>query len=112
MRDLGLYYVYDNINEIAITPIIPAANDLVAANGFKESFITNEEYKKKGNYKALDLVRFATVDISEDGEYFLNPENIHFDEIKRFEGKEILDFIKDKMIELGIEDNMIEEDDL
>lgn len=109
MRDLGLYYVYDNINEIAITQIIPAANDLVAAIGFRDSFINNEEYKKRGNYKALDLVRFATVDVSEDGEFFLNSDNIKFDEIKRFPGVEVMDFIKDKMIELGIDDNVVEE---
>ena len=109
MRDLGLYYVYDNINEIAITQIIPAANDLVAAIGFRDSFIDNEEYKKRGNYKALDLVRFAIVDVSEDGEFFLNSENIRFDEIKRFTGGQIMDFIKSKMMELGIDDNIVDD---
>lgn len=47
MRTVNLYYVYDNINELAITSLIPAANDLVAAIGFRDSYITNEEYKKK-----------------------------------------------------------------
>lgn len=109
MRTINLYYVYDNINEMAITNFIPAANDLVAAIGFRDSYITNEEYKKKGNFKALDLVRFAQLDITEDGEFFVNDSNIQFNEVKRFQGNEIMNFIKDKMIELGIDDNIVEE---
>lgn len=110
MRTVNMYYVYDNVNEIAITNFIPSPNDLSAAINFRDIYINGEEMKKRGiNYKALDLVRFGQVDISQDGELFINENNIHFNEVVRFQGNDILKFINDKMIELGIEDNLVEE---
>lgn len=55
------------------------------------------------------MVRFAQVDITEDGEYFVNDSNIQFNEVKRIQGNEIMNFIKQRMIELGIDDDVVEE---
>lgn len=103
MRSLGLYYVYDNINECAITQIIPAANDLVAAIGFRDSFI---KCKDKRPYTAYDLVRFGTVEVDEDGQFFIENTDI---KIKRYTGREIMDFIRSEYQKLDIDDDMLDD---
>lgn len=103
MRSLGLYYVYDNINECAITQIIPAANDLVAALGFRDSFI---KCKEKRPYTAYDLVRFGTVDVNEDGQFFISETE---SKITRYTGREIMDYIKNEYQKLDIDDDMLED---
>lgn len=103
MRSLGLYYVYDNINECAITNIIPAANDLVAAIGFRDSFI---KCKDKKPYTAYDLVRFGTVNVDEDGQFFIAETQ---SEIIRYIGREIMNYIKVEYQKLEIDDDMLDD---
>lgn len=105
MRSLGLYYVYDNINECAITQIIPAANDLVAAIGFRDSFI---KCKEKRPYTAYDLVRFGTVEVDEDGQFIIPPQTVQ--NTKRILGREIMDYIKVEYQKLDIDDEMLDDE--
>lgn len=103
MRSLGLYYIYDNINECAITNIIPAANDLVAAIGFRDSFI---KCKEKKPYTAYDLVRFGTINVDEDGQFFIGEKQ---SKIIRFNGREIMNYIKVEYQKLEIDDDMLDD---
>lgn len=102
MRTLNLYYIYDNINECAITTIIPAANDLVAAIGFRDTYIKG---KDKRPYTAYDLVRFGVVDVDEDGQYHITK----LCNIDRIVGRDIMNFISDEYKKLEIDDDFIEE---
>lgn len=104
MRSLGLYYVYDNINECAITQVIPAANDLVAAIGFRDAFI---KCKDKRPYTAYDLVRFGTVQVDEDGQFDIIDKTEQCK--KRILGREIMTYIKQEYQKLDIDDDMLED---
>lgn len=103
---MGLYYVYDNVGETVIAGPIPAANDLVAAIGFRDSFIKNKDKRIPYSYKSLDLVRFATFDVDEDGCMTVSEKNI----VRRIIGGEIMDFIRDESLKLGIDDEFVEEE--
>lgn len=107
MRKLNFYYIYDNIGECVIgdKPFF-APNDLAAAICFRDTFIKNKE--NQFNYKSLDLVRFACCDIGPDGDYIIS----NFDDDKkplRIIGSQIMSFINEKMLELGIDDDFVEE---
>ena len=104
MKTLGLYYVYDNLGETVITPPIPCANDLVAAIGFRDTYMKKDS---KYNYKALDLVCFGRVFIDEDGCMKMDPDLM---KETRWLGAEILSFIANKSAELGIDDSFVEEE--
>lgn len=101
---MNLYYVYDNINECAITSIIPAANDLVAAIGFRDAYIKSKDKKP---YTAYDLVRFAKVDVDEDGQFFVNQPG----EVKRLTGREVMVFISNELKKLDVDDDFVEENE-
>lgn len=106
MKKLNLYYVYDNVGETCIAGPIPAANDLVAAIGFRDAYI-NGKNKLPYNYTALDLVRFARFKVDEDGcmEMSCEPQDTC---IKRIQGSEIMDFIKLESEQLGLKDNLLD----
>lgn len=109
MKSINFYYIYDNIGETVIgdKPFF-APNDLSAAICFRDSFITNK--KSQFNYEALDLVKFAKADINPDGEYLisLNEKDV---KTVRWTGKEIMSFISEQCAELGINDNLIEDEE-
>lgn len=111
MKKLNLYYVYDNVGETVITDIIPAPNDLVALIGFRDHFIKNPNQKMPYNYKALDLVRFAKLNIDEDGCFTIStlpPDT----EIKRVIGSEVMSQIELMSEELGIKDDILDDTDI
>lgn len=107
MRTLNFYYIYDNIGECVIgdKPFF-APNDLCAAICFRDNFIKNQE--SKFNYKSLDLVRFAVADVGPDGDYMIS---ILENDVKpmRIVGDQIMSFINEKMLELGIDDDFLED---
>lgn len=103
MKKLNLYYVYDTINEIAVTGIIPLDNHLTAALGFRDSYIKNK--KSPYNYQQLMLKMFATVEINQDGEYG-NVKNDGW----ILPGKEIMDYIASELKARGIDDVFDEEE--
>ena len=107
MRNLNFYYIYDNIGECVIgdKPFF-APNDLCAAICFRDTFINNKE--NKFNYKSLDLVRFASANVGEDGDYIISTCERDIKPM-RIVGDQILSFINEKMMELGIDDNFYEE---
>lgn len=108
MRKLDFYYIYDNINECVIgeKPFF-APNDLSALIIFRDTFIKNE--KSIYNYKTLDLIRFASADVDPDGNFIIsaNTEDI---KPKKFKGSEVMTYIKAMCDELGIEDDLLEEE--
>lgn len=103
MKKINLYYVYDTINETAVTGIIPINNHLTAAIGFRDSYIKNK--KSPYNYQQLLLRQFATVELNENGEYG-NVKNDGW----QIPGKEIVDFILDELKARGIDDTFDEEE--
>lgn len=104
MKTLNLYYVFDKIGQTQIAGPIPAANDFVAALGFRDTFIKN----KKGpyNFKALQLVRFGTINVDENG-CFSIPEQSK----STIEGAEVMDFINEKCNEYGIDDDLVDDEE-
>lgn len=107
MKKLNFYYIYDNINECVIgdKPFF-APNDLAAAVCFRDSFIKPE--KIPYNYKSLDLIRFASADITPDGNFLIDVKQESIKPI-RICGKEILTFIRSECDRLNIEDDFLEE---
>lgn len=111
MKKLNLYYVYDNVGETVITDIIPAPNDLVALIGFRDHFIKSPNQKMPYNYKALDLVRFARLNVDEDG--CLSISTLPSDtEIKRIIGADVMSQIELMSEELGIKDDILDDNDV
>lgn len=105
MKDLKLYYVYDNVGECVISGPIPAANDLVALIGFRDTYIKKPDAKMPYSYKALDLVRFARVKVGQDGEMWIEPDD-ESTKVVRFEGPKVIDTINEMSVELGINDDL------
>ena len=103
MRNINLYYVFDTINETAVTGIIPVNNHLTAALGFRDSYIKNK--KSPYNYQQLLLRQFGTVDVNENGEYG-NVQN----DCWEIPGKEIMEFISSELKARGIDDTFDEEE--
>ena len=101
MKTLNLYYVYDKIGKCQIAGPIPADNDFVAALGFRDSFINNKAKNIPYSYKALQLVKFGTINVDENG-CFSIPEQSN----SLIEGSEIMDFIIEQCLQYGIDDNL------
>lgn len=106
MKNLGLYQVWDSIGETAITGIIPAANNLVAALGFMNSYIKEKDpMKNPYNFKTLQLYRVAILDMDDDG--FVADAN---SDTWYCEGKDIVKFIQDEMAARGVDDFILDDD--
>lgn len=103
MKKINLYYVYDTINETAVTSVIPISNHLTAAIGFRDSYIKNK--KSPYNYQQLILRQFATLDVNQDGE-FGNVKNEGWE----LPGKDVMVFITSELKERGIDDIFEEEE--
>ena len=103
MKKMGFYYVYDVINEVAITTVICMPNNLTAAIGFRDTYI--KKNNSGINYKQLQLIKFANCDVTENG---------MFDKTERddftLKGNEIMDFISSELQKRGIEDNFVEDE--
>lgn len=99
MKTLNLYYVFDKIGNCQIAGPMPADNDFIAALGFRDSFIKNK--KTPYSYKALQLVKFGTINVDENG-CFSIPQQSN----SRIEGAEIMNFINEKCLEYGIDDDL------
>ena len=104
MKTLNLYYVFDNVGGEQIAGPIPAANDFIAALGFRDSFI--KQKKSPYSFKALSLVQFGTVNVDENG-CFSIPEQSK----KEIKGTDIMAFIAEKCAEYGIEDDILEDNE-
>lgn len=105
MRKLQLFYVFDTIGNSAITGPIPLVNDMVAWVSFRDNFINKKD--SPYNYKALELVKFGTIEEDSNGELKVSPNQ--FERI-RYSGKEIISLISADLKERGIEDNLIDEE--
>lgn len=99
MKTINLYYVFDKVGQTQVAGPLPAANDFVAALGFRDNFIKNK--KTLYSYKALQLVKFGTINVDENG-CFSIPEQSS----SRIEGAEIMNFISEKCLEYGIDDEL------
>lgn len=106
MKKLNLYYVYDNIGSCAITGLIPCANDLTAAIGFRDSYI-NTEKPSPYNYKALELRCIGEVSVDSDGCFKFGDS---FEPNSKILGKDIITFISDELKNRGIDDNFVDEE--
>lgn len=106
MKNLGLYQVWDCVGETTITGIIPAANNLVAALGFMNSYIKEKDpMKNPHNPKTLELHRVAILSMNEDGFVADAKSDDWF-----CEGKDILKFIQDEMAQRGVDDFILDDD--
>ena len=106
MKKLQLFYVFDTIGNSAITGPIPMVNDLVAWVSFRDNFIQKKE--SPYNYKALELVKFGTLEEDSNGELKCSPEQR---EVIRYSGKDIMSLISAELKERGIDDQFIDEED-
>lgn len=101
---LGLFYVYDKENEVAISPLIPVRSFLDAAIGFSECYIKEKDIKKNPyNYKKLQLVQFAQVDSNDKGMRILNSD------IVEKTGEEVYNFVLQEMKDRNIDDYFVDE---
>lgn len=105
MKTLNLYYVYDTINETAVTGIIPVNNNLTAALGFRDSYIKNK--KSPYNYQQLQLVHFGFVEVDENG-CFTMPTQVCAPWV--LPGKEVIGYITSELKDRGIDDIFDEEE--
>lgn len=105
MKKLNLYYVYDNVGDMTIAGPVPAANDLVALIGFRDSYIKNP--KLPYSYKSLDLVRFAQVEVNENGRLSMAEKSDN--DVCTFKGAEVMGTISVLSAELGIDDDLLDE---
>lgn len=106
MKKLQLFYVFDTIGNSAITGLIPMVNDLVAWVSFRDNFIQKKD--SPYNYKALELVKFGTVEMDSNGELTCSPQK---NEVIRYSGKDIMALISAELKERGIDDNLIDEEE-
>lgn len=105
MKKLGLYYVFDRIDDTAITPVITSTNDLTAALGFRNAYIANKQTKL--NYQSLQLVHFGQVFVDEEGRFTVD---VDFKDKSIIQGSDIMTFIQSEMTARGIKDDFLEED--
>lgn len=107
MKKLELFYVYDTINECAITSVIPVNNLFTAALGFRDTYIKNK--KSPYNYQQLELVNFGWLSVDVNTGELSQPDDVKWEET-RLPGKEIMDYIANELKVRGIDDNFDEEE--
>lgn len=106
MKTLGLYQIFDNVGKSAITQIIPAATNLTAALGFRNAYIQEKDPRKNPyQYKALDLIKVANVELNEDG---LVSKVTAAD--WTIQGSEVMNFIQEEMQALGVDDFILDDE--
>lgn len=106
MKKLELFYVYDTINECAITSVIPQNNLLTAALGFRDAYIKNK--KSPYNYQQLELVNFGWLDVDVNTGELHQGCNVTAE--TRLSGKEVMNYIADELKKRGIDDVFDEEE--
>lgn len=105
MKTINLYYVYDGINERAITSVIPSSSHLVAALGFRNSYITNKENKIP--YKNLKLVCCGKLIVQENGCF---KQDVSYEDWK-LNGDEVISYIRQEIADRGLDDGFLDEED-
>lgn len=106
MKKLELFYVFDTINECAVTGVIPVNNLLTAALGFRDSYIKNK--KSPYNYQQLELVNFGWLDVDVNTGELHQGCNVVAE--TRLPGKEVMDYIANELKARGIDDNFDDEE--
>lgn len=109
MKTVGFYQVMDNVGGTAITNLIPAANRLTAALGFRNAYISEKDPNKNPfQYKALELVEITIADVMDDGSLFVHQTPSECWSIK---GADIMNFIKSEMASRGVDDFIVDDDE-
>lgn len=106
MKKLGMYYVYDTIGQCAITGLIPCANDLVAAIGFRDAYIKPQQ-PTPYNYNALELRCIGDVNVDSDGCFKFGDS---YEPNWKLSGKDLMSWISDELANRGIDDNLLDEE--
>lgn len=107
MKTIRLYQVFDNVGQTTITNIIPAANNITAALGFRNAYIAEKDpLKNPYHYQALDLICVAQLEIDENGLVTKVTEA----EWKK-EGSSIMQYIKDEMAARGVDDFILDDEE-
>lgn len=108
MKTMCLFQVYDNVGQTFITNIIPSANRLTAALGFRNSYIQEKDPAKNPYaraYKALELVEVAVCDVLDNGQ-FTNFKQSDW----TCKGSEIIELIRDEMAARDVDDFILDEE--
>lgn len=106
MKKLELFYVFDTINECAVTGVIPVNNLLTAALGFRDTYIKNK--KSPYNYQQLVLVNFGYLDVDANTGELYQPGKSGT--VSKLPGKEIMEYIATELKARGIDDDFDEEE--
>lgn len=107
MKTIRLYQVFDNVGQTTITGIIPAANNLTAALGFRNAYIQEKDPQKNPyHYQALDLICVAQLELDENGLV----KKVTEAEWKK-EGSSINNYIRDEMTARGVDDFILDDDE-
>lgn len=107
MKTMELYQVFDNVGMTTITGILPAANKLTAALGFRNAYILEKNPQKNPyQYKALDLIKVANLELNDDG-LVVKATSAEWS----ISGSEIMNFIQDEMKARGVDDFILDEDE-
>lgn len=108
MKTVGFYQVMDNVGGCAITQLIPAANRLTAALGFRNAYIQQKDPQKNPyQYKALELIEVCIADVQDDGMLFVHQTPTECWSIR---GSEIMSFITQEMKDRGVDDFIVDDD--
>lgn len=107
MKTMELYQVYDNVGQSVITGIIPAANKLTACLGFRNAYISEKNKQKNPyQYKALDLIKVANLEMNEDG-LVQKATSAEW----TISGGEVMKFIQEEMTARGVDDFILDDEE-
>lgn len=108
MKTVGFYQVMDNVGGCAITQLIPAANRLTAALGFRNAYIQEKDKMKNPfQYKALELVEVTIADVNDDGSLYVHQTP---NDCWSIRGNDIMSFISNEMKARGVDDFIVDDD--
>lgn len=107
MKKMELYQVFDNVGLSTITGVIPASNRLTACLGFRNTYILNKDPQKNPyQYKALDLIQVANLELNEDG-LVVKANSAEW----TISGGEVMKYIQDEMAARGVDDFILDDDE-
>lgn len=104
---MRIYQVFDNVGQSAITGVIPAANNLTACLGFRNSYIKEKDKNKNPfHYKALDLICVGNLELNENGIVQKVSEADW-----KISGSDVLKYISDEMLARGVDDFIVDDEE-